>query len=63
MSFRIHDLKFNNKSLLLSQDLFSSNNVFTLLTGKNGVGKTRILTSIVDYFLLNQELRDEKKNR
>lgn len=61
MSFRIHDLKFNNKCLLLSQDLFSSNNVFTLLTGKNGVGKTRILTSIVDYFLLNQELEVNKK--
>lgn len=62
MSFRIHDLKFNNKSLLLSQDLFSSNNVFTLLTGKNGVGKTRILTSIVDYFIANQEQRDDEKS-
>lgn len=50
MGFNIDYIKLNDKKLLLSQNSFSNNNIFTLLTGKNGTGKTRLLTSIVKYF-------------
>ncbi|RJE69712.1 hypothetical protein AMS70_15020 [Acinetobacter sp. JS678] len=50
MSFIIENIKLNEKNLLLSRNSYKNNNIFTLLTGKNGVGKTRLLTSLVYYF-------------
>ncbi|MDN8272710.1 AAA family ATPase [Acinetobacter baumannii] len=50
MSFIIEKIKLNERDLLLSKNTFRSGNIFTLLTGKNGVGKTRLLTSLVYYF-------------
>lgn len=50
MSFIIENIKLNEKNLLLSRNSYKTNNIFTLLTGKNGVGKTRLLTSLVYYF-------------
>lgn len=54
MSFIINSLKFENKDLKFSTNKKSSENTFTIFTGKNGVGKTKILSSIVRFFLIKE---------
>jgi predicted ATP-binding protein involved in virulence len=60
MSFIIENIKLNEKELLLSKNTFGNSNIFTLLTGKNGVGKTRLLTSLI-YFFSHVENSNENK--
>lgn len=51
MSFRIFKLQYKSKIIQLCDKNASENsNIFTLITGKNGVGKTQLLTYIIkDY--------------
>lgn len=53
MSFQILDFNFENKKIFLSQykqDL-SDDHIFTILTGKNGSGKSRLLVNILSVYL------------
>lgn len=56
MSFQILNYSFANKDIKLSNanSLFNNNHCFTILTGKNGVGKSRLLVSIVSKYLKNK---------
>lgn len=56
MSFQINNFEFSNKNIVLS---YENNNLkkdhcFTILTGKNGIGKSRLLVSIVSKYLRDQ---------
>ena len=51
MTFRIREVSFKNKTINLCSEWYNDNNIFTLITGKNGVGKTQLLTHIVKHYL------------
>lgn len=52
MSFRISETHFKNRKIrLCSEKVENQDNIFTLITGKNGVGKTQLLTYIVNSYL------------
>ncbi|HCA5151360.1 AAA family ATPase [Acinetobacter baumannii] len=52
MSFQIFDFNFANKSICLSKKTNNSeSHTFTIITGKNAVGKSRLLASIVINYL------------
>ncbi|MEO4149259.1 AAA family ATPase [Acinetobacter pittii] len=53
MSFQILNYPFANKNIELSREnnLIGNNHCFTILTGKNGIGKSRLLVSIVSNYL------------
>ncbi len=52
MSFRIINLEFKNKQIqLCDKDTNENSNIFTLVTGKNGVGKTQLLTHIIKNYI------------
>lgn len=53
MAFQILNYPFANKSIELSYEnhLMNDNHCFTILTGKNGIGKSRLLVSIVSKYL------------
>lgn len=52
MAFRISKINFKDKNITLCSEVSEDkSNVFTLITGKNGVGKTQLLTHIVRYYL------------
>ncbi|MCL6236987.1 ATP-binding protein [Acinetobacter sp. ANC 5033] len=55
MSFQIKNYSFANKNITLSNEKEPSENshTFTILTGKNGVGKSRLLVSLVSNHLSN----------
>ncbi|MDV7458264.1 AAA family ATPase [Acinetobacter baumannii] len=54
MSFKIHNFLFKNQTIKLSNYQNSNKeHIFTIITGKNGVGKTQLLTSIVADYLKN----------
>lgn len=56
MSFRINSFDFANKTICLSKKTTISNDhTFTIITGKNAVGKSRLLTSIVTHYLRNSD--------
>lgn len=63
MSFQIFNYPFANKNIELSHanNLIENNHCFTILTGKNGIGKSRLLVSIVSKYLKDKtsdELKD-----
>lgn len=53
MSFQILDFNFENKKIILSQDKqdLNDDHIFTILTGKNGSGKSRLLVNILSVYL------------
>jgi len=51
MSFKLISSEFSNKKLILSNNVKNNNNIFTLITGKNGLGKTRLLNFIIYHFI------------
>ena len=54
MTFRIDNFSFANKNIKLTNDqIFNSKNTFSLITGVNAVGKSRLLTSIIQSYLSN----------
>ncbi|MNY87446.1 hypothetical protein D3C78_36780 [compost metagenome] len=60
MSFRIVNLEYKKKKIQLCDKYTSENsNIFTLITGKNGVGKTQLLTHIIKYYI---DQFDQQKN-
>lgn len=57
MSFRINEFQFNNKNVVLSyQDVSNENHTFTIITGKNSVGKSRLLTKIINHYLKKNKI-------
>lgn len=50
MGFLINKVAINNSSFDLAPLHFDTNNIFTVLIGKNGSGKSRILSSIAHLF-------------
>ncbi|MDC4992500.1 ATP-binding protein [Acinetobacter baumannii] len=56
MPFRIKNFLFANKVIELSKDQTSnSEHTFSLITGINAVGKSRLLTSIIQSYLINSK--------
>lgn len=57
MSFQIENYSFANKNITLSHQkaLDDKSHTFTILTGKNGVGKSRLLVSLVSNFLTKKD--------
>jgi len=53
MSFKLISAAFLNRKILLSEDVDDDNNIYTLITGKNGLGKTRLLNFIIYHFIKN----------
>lgn len=54
MVFRIDNFSFANKNIELTKDQPSnSDHTFSLITGVNAVGKSRLLTSIIQSYLTN----------
>lgn len=52
MAFRIDNFSFANKEIILSEKIEGENDhVFTLITGENAIGKSRLLTSIITFYL------------
>lgn len=51
MNFQIKSIEIFNKKITLSQATNNSENIYTLITGKNGLGKTRILNTIILNYL------------
>ncbi len=62
MSFQILNYSFANKDIKLSHSnaFLNNNHCFTILTGKNGVGKSRLLVSIVSKYLKDKNSNDLK---
>jgi predicted ATPase len=55
MAFQITRFPFRNKTIKLSSyENLREGHTFTIITGKNGVGKTQLLTSIVTEYLKNE---------
>lgn len=51
MSFQIKSIEFLNKKIILSHEINNNDNIYTLIIGKNGLGKTRILNTIILNYL------------
>lgn len=47
MGFQVLSISLNNKSFNLSYKQNNNDNIYTLITGKNGLGKTRLLNLII----------------
>lgn len=52
MSFQIEEVRFNGKDLQLSSINKNKKNKFSIIIGKNGTGKSRLLFKIVKSFLV-----------
>lgn len=65
MSFRINKLKYKDEEIQLCYEESNVNsNIFTLITGKNGVGKTQLLTHIVrNYINIFEDLKADNSNK
>jgi len=64
MTFQITNFQFANKNIKLSYPNNSLNNhTFTIITGRNGIGKSRLLVSLVSNFLSNEVLLDNSLNK
>lgn len=50
MTFRIQSLEKDRIKYPLSIENEDNNNIFTLIVGKNGVGKSRLMTSIIHHY-------------
>ncbi|MFW2014217.1 AAA family ATPase [Acinetobacter bereziniae] len=63
MSFQIKKFKFSNETIVLSKpNSFHNNHTFTILTGRNGIGKSRLLVSLISN-LLSDDLYDEELDK
>lgn len=64
---KLKSINFENKNYKLSDDSNGINNIFTVIIGKNGVGKSRLLSKIVDNLLsshsYSQNHAQLKKNK
>lgn len=65
MKFQILSTTFNDNKFQLSESINNSDNIYTLITGKNGLGKTRLLNFIIlkymkDNYRRNFYSRSEK---
>lgn len=64
MTFQITNFNFANKNITLSFPNNTINNhTFTIITGRNGIGKSRLLVSLVSSFLSNQVKLDSILNK
>lgn len=64
MTFQITNFNFANKNITLSYPNNTINNhTFTIITGRNGIGKSRLLVSLVSSFLSNQVKFDNILNK
>lgn len=64
MTFQITNFNFANKNITLSYPNNTINNhTFTIITGRNGIGKSRLLVSLVSSFLSNQVKLDSILNK
>ncbi|WP_157758094.1 AAA family ATPase [Acinetobacter larvae] len=53
MAFRVNDFLFKNQNIILAKDhQFNSEHTFSLITGMNAIGKSRLLTSIIQSYLI-----------
>lgn len=60
MSFRIIDIEYRERKIqLCTNNSINNDNIFTLITGKNGIGKTRLLTHIINHY---NNLLEQYKN-
>lgn len=50
MTFQINHVFFNQKKYRLTQENQSEKNKYTIIIGKNGIGKTRLLCEIINIF-------------
>lgn len=57
MGFQIFSISLNNKTFNLSYAQQNNENIYTLVTGKNGLGKTRLLN-----FIIFQHIKDSYKS-
>lgn len=57
MRFQILSISLNNKTFDLSYSQHNNENIYTLITGKNGLGKTRLLN-----FIVFQHIKDSYKS-
>ncbi|EHR0552012.1 AAA family ATPase [Vibrio parahaemolyticus] len=56
---QIQEIQLNGKQYrLVGEDITSSYNTYTILTGKNGIGKSRLLKSICDTFLFSDTINN-----
>lgn len=53
MTFRIENYSYANKEIVLSKATINTLNTYTLVTGRNAIGKSRLLTSIISSYLSN----------
>lgn len=55
--YQIFNLEFNNITLPISYDIPNyQGNIFTLIIGKNGLGKSRLLTSLIYNYIDEKDL-------
>ncbi|PKH99082.1 hypothetical protein CXF78_15585, partial [Shewanella sp. 11B5] len=61
--FKIKTVKFGGNSFDLTQDNGSTDNIFTIILGKNGCGKSRLLKQISTNFAISDQfLRENPDN-
>lgn len=58
MSFKINKLISSGKTFDISRNMSEQQNTYTILTGKNGTGKTNILTKAVNSFIFENKSDD-----
>lgn len=63
MAFRISEVHFNESTYKLINASNSESNVFTVLIGKNGCGKSRLLQIISNSFAVSDQLLREQPHR
>lgn len=64
MTFQITNFNFANKNIILSYpNNIINNHTFTIITGRNGIGKSRLLVSLVSSFLSRQVELDNSINK
>lgn len=51
MRFQILSTALQNNKFIISENISNDENIYTLITGKNGLGKTRLLNFIIYHFI------------
>lgn len=55
MKFQIVNIKSDGREFNLSQECYNEENVFTIITGKNSSGKSRLLSKVVNSFIFSKD--------
>jgi len=64
MNFQINEIKFNSKKIALTKvNTINSNHTFTVITGKNAAGKSRLLNTIIKSFFSQNEISKDSPNK